>query len=103
MIVVQPGSTPRLEWTFKGDSSRAVLSWYFTRRGSSNEEDLATKVHTGDAIRHNSSLPDITIENTATMVLKNVDERYNGKYRLSVTVARFGGNAEVDLFIEGEF
>ena len=103
MIVVLPGSTARLEWTFKGDKTRATLFWYFTKRGASNEQDLAIKSRTQDATIYNSSLPRVAIENIATLVLKNVDERYNGKYRLNVALAGAGGDAEVDFFIAGKF
>jgi hypothetical protein len=46
-----------------------------------------------------SSLPGVSIEPPATLVLTNVDERYNGKYKFTVHLARASGSAEVDVFI----
>ena len=104
MIVVLPGSTARLKWSFKGDPSRASLFWYFTRRGSSKEEGLAVKLRTDYPIIFNSSLPGVAIDTPATLILKNVSERYNGKYRFDVAVAGGGGlNSIVVVYIAGKF
>ncbi len=48
-----------------------------------------------------SSLPRVEFKPPATLVLKNVDERYNGKYWFDVQVAGDGGVAEVELYIAG--
>ena len=45
----------------------------------------------------------VDIEDSATLVLKNVDERYNGKYSFTVELFVGGGSAEVKLFIAGKF
>ncbi|CAB4036755.1 B-cell receptor CD22-like isoform X1, partial [Paramuricea clavata] len=41
-------------------------------------------------IINNSSLPGVAVEPPATLVLKNVDERYNGKYQFGVQIAGGG-------------
>ena len=104
MIVVLPGQNARLDWTFVGDPSRATLVWYFTRRGAGfKEEQIAVKFRSNNAIITNSSLPRVSVENPATLVLKNVDARYNGKYRLAVLVGVVLSESSVELFIAGEF
>ena len=104
MIVVLSGSTARLTWTFTGDPSKAALNWYFTRRrDGSKEEEIAAKFRDNPATIENSSLPGVAFELPATLVLKNVDERYNGKYRFLVVVLGAGGEAEVELYIAGKF
>jgi hypothetical protein len=76
-----------------------LLIWHFTRRGGS-EERLAEKLRFQKAtINGSSSLPGVAIETPATLVLTNVDERYNGKYKLTVQLAGASGCAEVDVFI----
>ncbi|CAB3980051.1 Hypothetical predicted protein [Paramuricea clavata] len=102
-IVVLPGATERLKWSFVGDPAQASLAWYFTRRGGSEAEKLAVKFRTNAPIITKSSLPRLAIETPATLVLKNVDARYNGKYRLSVQQTGGGVDAEVDVFIAGKF
>lgn len=80
------------------------MFWYFTKRGVSEEEYIAVKYSVRpDATVRDSSLPAIAIEDPATLILRNVDERYDGKYRLGVAVASGGGNAEVDVFVAGKF
>ena len=103
-ITVISGSTARLKWVIKWNPSEASLAWYFTRRRvGSKEEEIAVKFRNNPAIISNSSLPGVKIEPPTTLILKNVDERYNGRYRFSVHVTGASGNAEVDLFIAGKF
>ena len=103
-MTVISGSTARLKWIFKGDPSKASLAWYFTRRRvGSEEEEIALKYYNSPVKIFNSSLPGVEIETPATLVLKTVDERYNGKYRFSVQAASGGGDAVVELFILGLF
>jgi hypothetical protein len=45
--------------------------------GGSKEEELAVKFRTPNPIISNS-LPGVAIETPATLVLRNVDERYDG-------------------------
>ncbi|CAB4036896.1 Hypothetical predicted protein, partial [Paramuricea clavata] len=102
MIVVLSGSTARLKWSFRGKLSQTTLLWHFTRRGSSNEDVLiAGKFGTRvNAQVFASSSPGVAIETPATLVLNNVDECYNGKYRFTVQV--YGGIAQyavVEVFI----
>jgi hypothetical protein len=103
VIVVLPGSTAKLKWSFVGNPARASLLWYFTRRGGSKAEELAIKYRTMDVLIANSSLPGVAIETPATLVLKNVDERYNGKYYFNVVVSGGGGEVAVEVFVLGTF
>ena len=103
MIVVLPGQNVRLNWTFVGNPSKSTLVWYFTRRSvGSKEEEIAFKRRTHDTEISNSSLPGVVIENPATLVLKDVDARYNGKYRFVVLSSRYG-ESSVELFVAGKF
>ena len=103
-ITVISGSTARVKWVIKWNPSEASLAWYFTRRRvGSKEEEIAVKYQTDDDIISNSSLPGVKIEPPTTLILKNVDERYNGKYRFSAHITGANSNAEVDLFIAGKF
>ena len=101
-MTVLPGSTARIKWTFKGDHSRATLGWYFTRRGG-KEEEIAFKFRSRNPIISNSSLPGVAIELPATLVLKNIDKRYNGKYRFHAIVVNGGGISKVFMVVAGKF
>ena len=100
------GTTVRLTWTFLSDPSDANLAWYFTRRRvGSIPEPIAIKNSSHPVQISQSSLPGVEIELTppiATLVLKNVDESYNGKYRFSVQGVG-GRNVYVELYIAGMF
>ena len=96
-VIVLPGSTARLNWIFAGDISRAVLFWYFARKGGS-EEEIAIKYPNQPVEISNSSLPGVAIESPLALVLKNVDESYSLKYRLNIAVAG-GGDADVELLV----
>ena len=101
-----PGSTAKIQWTF-GNNINTVQSriWFFT--GSDSSESLIARIFLDDPPREiqNNTLPGVTIEKPATLVLNNVDKRYNGKYRfqLSGASARAGGNFHVVVFIAGKF
>jgi hypothetical protein len=103
VIVVLPGSTERVKWTFVGNPARARLLWYFARRGGSKIEELAIKFRTDDLLICNSSLPGVSIETPSTLVLKNINERYNGKYWFNVQVYSRVDEAEVEVFVLGTF
>ena len=103
MIVVLPGQNATLNWTFVGDPSRTTLVWYFTRRDGSKKEEIAFKFRTSAPGISNSSLPGVVIENPGTLVLKNVDARYNGKYQLVVLVSSRIGESSVEFFVAGKF
>ena len=103
-IVVQPGSAARIGWTYVGDPSRATLFWYFTSRNAgSKEEELAVKFRTNDAVFASSSLPNISVEDPATLVLNSVNASYNGKYRFLVLVAGGSGESSVEFYVVGKF
>ena len=103
-IVVLSGVNATLNWTFVGDPLLATRTWYFTRRSpGSKEEEIAYKRRTDNADILSSSLPRIEMEDPATLVLRNVDKRYNGKYRLLVAVSEGGGQSSVEFFIAGKF
>ena len=55
--------------------------WYFTSSDGGQTELLATIYFDDEPVIHNSSLPEVAVEKPATLILKNVDLRYNGTYQ----------------------
>ena len=51
---------------------------------------------------YNSSLPEVTVEKPATLILKNVDLRYNGTYLFQLVVLFHYSSAEILVFIAGK-
>ena len=75
--------------------------WSFRRYGDKTE-DLAV-IHTDRSpIIVNSSLPGIEVVKPATLVLKNVDLRYNGTYQFTVVGISSGSESYVHLFVVGK-
>lgn len=92
-----------LQWTYSGISDALLWSWYFTSSRGSKEERIA---HIDSSkkltIVNSSSLPRVIIERPATLVLENVDLKYDGTYRFNLG-ATGGGDSKVIVFITGKF
>ena len=102
-IVVLPGSTARLNWTFVGEPADAILAWYFTGVNLT-ERRIAVKIGTGVSTTFKSTLPGFKIENPATLVFDKVNGSYNGKYRLNVQITGgTSGDSVIDFFVAGKF
>ena len=84
-FVFLPGSTDNLTWTFDDVVSTLILrAWFFTRTGGSTSERLATIVGDDNRIIRPSSLSGVEIVKPATLLLKNVNQSYNGVYRFQL-------------------
>jgi hypothetical protein len=86
-LFFEKGSIAKIKWTLDEKiiiSKTDYRAWYFKKTGSNRSATVIASIYgnNGPEIR-NSSLPDVTIENRATLVLENVDRRYNGKYQFS--------------------
>ena len=87
-----------------GDPTLSTQTWYFTRRSAGSKAEAIVYNHRAYSTDiFNSSLPGVAVENPATLVLKNVDARYNGKYRLSLSVIGGCGESSVEFFVAGKF
>ena len=99
-----PGSTAKLQLTYNcSEYCRHVLRrwWYFTSSDGGQSEHLATIYGDDEPRMYNSSLPEVAVEKPATLILKNVDLRYNGTYQFYL----FGGfvsEAKILVFIAGK-
>ena len=99
-LILLPGSTGNLSWS--KISSRTRRTWYFMRSGGKTTEKLA-EINFDDKIRiRQSSLSGIEVVNPATLLLKNVNQSYNGMYRL-ITTGKFLEINHVLVFIASKF
>ena len=105
-----PGSTVKLQSTYNCSAFcdprwlyayRKRRTWYFTSSDCGHEERLARIYHDFKPVIYNSSLPDVAVEKPATLILKNVDLKYNGTYVLRIR-RRFFSLAEILVFIAGK-
>ena len=94
------GSNANITWSFNDDISTLVTRiWYFTSSdGSFNAERLARISDNEEPRIYESGLSWVTIVKPATLVLKNVNQTYNGTYRFSLT-AHTNGDSSVVVFI----
>ena len=108
-----PGSTAKLEWTYNcstychhGPLHHFLFSreWYFTSNDGGQTEKLARIYEDEKPQIYNSSLPEVAVEKPATLILRNVDLRYNGTYRFTMYgwfYFRYS-RAEILVFIAGK-
>ena len=86
-----------------GNLSGVSVQWYFIKRDLIEQRELlAVKVDNAKANRiPGTSLPNFAIENPTTLVLHNVDARYNGKYQF--VIQGRGYQAEIEFYVSGKF
>ena len=105
-----PGSTAKLQWTYNCSALcyRYRLRWferwrfwYFTSSDGGQTESLASIYRDSKPVIHNSSLPEVAVEKPGTLILKNVDLRYNGTY-VFIIERLFYSQAEILVFIAGK-
>ncbi len=83
------------------ENSTLSRQWYFSSNDGKNGESIAEIIGDDDPIIENSSLPGVVIIKPATLVLNNVDLRYNGTYQFSASRGRYSGVSDVVVFIAG--
>ena len=104
-LTFSPGSTAKLQWTYNCSEYCLVLRrwWYFTSSDGGQIENLATIYGDDEPGIYKSSLPEVAVEKPATLILKNVDLRYNGTYLFTIIDGIFNSEvAEILVFITGK-
>ena len=104
-ITVLPGSTVNITWSFNDDVAQLVARvWYFTSSdGSFVNERLAIILLDGQPQIDNSGLSGASIVKPATLLLKNVNETYDGTYQFQLSAPGSGSTFEVVVFIASKF
>ena len=97
------GSTAKIKWTFDDKMPDvAFRSWSFTSTdGIFKSRRLAT-IRGNDSAIIRVKFPVVEVEKPGTLVLKNVDHRYDGKYRFTL-FADADTISEVVVIITGTF
>ena len=99
-----PGSTANITWSFKNTLSDVFdRIWVFTSTdGSFNGKPLARIIDNEEPRIYESGLSGVAIVKPATLILKNVNQTYNGTYRFSL-VSYKSGESYVVVFIASKF
>ena len=100
-MTVLPGSTVNIIWSFNDDVSKVLSrAWYFTSSdGSFVNKLLASIFRDGQIQIEDSGLSGISIVEPATLLLKNVNQSYDGTYRFDLSGRGGGGSSRVVVFI----
>ena len=103
-MTVSPGSTVNITWSFNDDVSQVSSRvWYFTSSdGSFVNERLARVIDDENPQIFNIGLSGISIVKPATLLLKNVNQTYDGTYWFDLS-GPVGGRSEVVVFIASTF
>ena len=94
-----------ITWSFDSDVSQVISRvWYFTSSdGSFVDEPLASIFRDGQPQIDNSGLSGVSIVKPATLLLKNVNETYDGTYQFQLSAPGSGSAFEVVVFIASKF
>ena len=98
--VVLPGSDVEIKWTFDDDLDKLIVRvWNYATKN----EELASIIRKGSVQETNSTLSTgAEFNEKGTMVLRNVDDSYNGTYYFQVLVTGSTGDISyVDVFVAG--
>ena len=78
-----------------------MRSWTFTNSTGGTAESLA-QIKADDEAIISTKLYEVDIEKPATLVLKNINESYNGTYRFTL-LSPSSSTSDVVVFIAGKF
>ena len=100
-MTVLPRSTVNITWSFSDDVSQVTFrAWYFTSSdGSFVNKPLASIVRDGQLQIDPSGLSGVSIVKPATLLLKNVNQTYNGTYRFDLSRHSGSGSSRVVVII----
>ena len=98
MIVALPGQNATLNWTFV--RTPILAYWYFTRRSAGSRQQLLAMYYlVAGYFIFDNILPRVSFEKPGTLVLRNVDALYNGKYML----VGYGEPSSFEFFGAGKY
>ena len=98
-----PGSTGNITWGLDNSvRSLHYRSWHFKRSGSTSKEILANIHYDMDPEKQSSSLSGVEIEKPATLILKNVNQSYDGVYQFTAVGKKGSDTVCVRVFIAGK-
>ena len=94
-----------ITWSFNDDVSQVIARvWYFTSsEGSFVDERLAMIIDDENPRIFNSGLSGVSIVKPATLLLKNVNQTYNGTYRFDLSARGGSGSSQVVVIIASKF
>ena len=99
-MTVLPGDNVTITWLFSDDVSQVSSRvWYFTSSDSSFVNKRLARIFDDENPRiFNIGLSGVSIVKPATLLLKNVNQTYDGTYRFDLS-GPVGGRSEVVVFI----
>ena len=104
-LIFLPGSTVKIRWKFQVSDISEVRYryWSFASSDGRIKEELAEASRNDNPVILTSRLTGVGIEGKATLVLKNINESYDGVYKFGLTTVNVVGSSEVRLIVAGTF
>ena len=107
-MIVLPGSTVNITWSFNDDVSQVISrAWYFTSGDGSLVNKRLAIISNDDEPQIKDvglSIFGVSIVKPATLVLKNANETYRGIYRFDLATAVAGNSSsQVVVLIASKF
>ena len=103
-MTILNGSTAKIEWSLDPTVDPAAIvirTWTFKNSRGGKLEPLGSISQAGD-ITVSTKLYEVEIKPPATLVLKNVNASYDGKYVFTL-LSPGPSKSEVDVIIAGKF
>lgn len=102
-MIFSNGSTGKIEWSLSARTVANVRyrSWSFTSSDGDKTELLADVFGDGN-VKIVTKLYEIDVDKPATLILKNVNESYNGTYQIGV-ITTAAETSTVVVYIAGKF
>ena len=103
-MTVSHGSIVNITWSFSDDVSKVISrAWYFTSSDGSFVNKRLARIFDDENPRiFNIGLSGVSIVKPATLLLKNVNQTYDGTYQFDLS-GPVGGRSEVVVFIASTF
>ena len=100
-MIISPGSTARIVWTFDDNIQSGINQFWIFSPPNGTFITLASAFGNGPVVP-NRGLYDFEAKKPATLILKNVNETYNGKYKFQLAPSTGLGEDEVTVLIAGK-
>ena len=103
-LIFAPGATAKIVWSFNDEiQSLSRRTWSLIFPDGRLPTVVLAILDGDDDHRIQTSLFDVEVEKPATLVLKNVNQTYNGTYQFSLLPSIGAASSEVVVFIAGKF
>lgn len=103
-LILSAGSNGTIAWFTRDPDNVDYRSWSFTKSSGNKSRSVASSGAQGANVKYGNSGLDVRIQQPDTLVLINVNQSYDGLYRLNIISSVSGGHtSDVTVYITSKF